>query len=278
MVSVISHAYWNFLTKRAGNKGIFIGLAKIAEAAIFAIPFVAILVCVSFDLSLWYFVVVAALLAFLNYTFLIRAYAHADLSVAYPISRASTLFLPFLAYYFIGETIDVTGAAAIVLVTVGVFAIRFDSIRSEGIAGLIKSPGTGYALLAALTVALYTVWDKIAVGNLHPFLYFYAYSALVAVFYAVLTFTRFGRADIRREWQINRAGILQVALLNTFTYVLILIALGMSKATYIGALRQLSLVVGAFFGWRLLHESVSVSRIVGIALLVIGGGLTLFAG
>jgi drug/metabolite transporter (DMT)-like permease len=202
---------------------------------------------------------------------------HADLSVAYPISRASTLFLPFIAYCFIGETINATGIVAVVLVTVGVFAIRFDAIRSEGIAGLLKSPGTGYALLAALTVALYTVWDKVAVENLHPFLYFCAYSAVVAVFYAVLTFTRFDRDDIRKEWQSNRVGILQVAVLNTFTYVLVLIALGMSKATYIGALRQLSLVVGTFFGWRLLHEPISASRMVGIALLILGGGLTLFA-
>ena len=42
-----------------------------------------------------------------------------------------------------------------------------------------------------------------------------------------------------------------VALLNTCTYILVLIALSMSKAIYVGTLRRISLVVGVFLGWRL---------------------------
>ncbi len=89
---------------------------------------------------------------------------------------------------------------------------------------------------------------------------------------------KFSRNDVKKEWQNNKLSIVQVAFFNTFTYVLILIALGISKATYVGTLRQLSLVIGVFPGWKYLNESISLSRITGVILLVIGGGLTLFAG
>ena len=280
MISVFTHAYWNFLAKRADNKDLFMGLSKMAEAFIFAVPFIFILGYKGFDLSVWYFVVVASLFVFLNYFFLLNAYKHIDLSVGYPISRASTLFLPFLAYYFIHETINATGILALVFVTLGVFVIRLDSSGEEGISGvfnLFKNPGTLYALLAALTVASYTIWDKVAIRQIDPFLYFYAYTALVAVFYAILTFHTFTQEDRRREWHANKSYIVTVAVLNTFTYLLILTALGISKATYVGALRQLSLVVGVFLGWKFLNEPISAFRIAGVLLLIVGGGLTLFA-
>ncbi|MCP4108377.1 MAG: EamA family transporter [Desulfobacteraceae bacterium] len=281
MISVVTHAYWNFLAKRAENKDLFMGLSKIAEAVIFGVPFLAVLACKGFDTGSWYFVIIASLFVFLNYFFLTSAYKHIDLSVAYPISRSSTLFLPFIAFYFIGETIDPVGITSLVFVTLGVFVIHFDTIKDEGITGffkLFRNPGIIFALLAAFTVASYTVWDKVAISHIYPFLYFYAYTFLVAVFYAILTYMKFSRNDVREEWQNNWLSIVQVAFFNTFTYVLILIALGISKATYVGTLRQLSLVIGVFLGWKFLNESISFFRVTGVILLVVGGGLTLFAG
>ena len=68
-----------------------------------------------------------------------------------------------------------------------------------------------------------------------------------------------------------------VALLNTFTYLLVLAALSVSKATYVRALRQISLVVGVFLGWKYLRESLTKPKIVSVILLITGSGLTAFA-
>ena len=125
--------------------------------------------------------------------------------------------------------------------------------------------------------ASYTIWDKIAVSSLPPFLYFYGYTFLTALFYVILLQSRFSRGQLREEWQQKWPGIIAVALLNTFTYLLILVALGLSKAAYVGALRQLSLVIGVMLGWRLLGERVGRPKLVAVLMLVAGSALIAFA-
>ncbi len=53
--------------------------------------------------------------------------------------------------------------------------------------------------------------------------------------------------------------------------------IGLSKATYVGALRQLSLVIAVFLGWRVLKEPLPAPRLISLFLLVIGSGLIAFA-
>ena len=281
LVSAVTHGIWNFLAKRADDKDIFIGLSKLSEATLFLIPFIFLLFTIGVELNVWLlFVVVAALFVFLNYFFLSQAYKYIDLSVAYPISRSSTLFLPLLGYFFLGERIDIIGTLSIVLITVAVLGMQLDGFTRADFAGLLQNlmrPGILFAFLAALTVASYTIWDKVAVRQVHPFLYFYSYTALVSICYTVFMSAKFSRAQIQKEWRNHKVSIVAVAILNTFTYLLVLVALSLSKATYVGALRQISLVIAVFLGWRVLKEPLPAPRIFSILLLIIGSGLIVFA-
>lgn len=281
LVSTLTHGLWNFLAKRATNKDIFIGLSKISEASLFLIPFLVLLSRNGYGAPNWFvFVFVASCFVFLNYFFLGQAYKRVDLSVAYPISRSSTLYLPILAYLFIDERIDAVGLLSILLITAAVLIIQLESFRKEEIRSLLQKlarPGIIFALLAALMAASYTIWDKVAVSQIHPFLYFYSYTFVTALFYAVMLKVRFSRDTIQHEWQSQKWSIVAVAVLNTFTYMLVLIALNLSKASYIGALRQLSLVVGVGLGWWLLNEKLPRPKIVGVLLLIMGSGLIAFA-
>jgi hypothetical protein len=49
------------------------------------------------------------------------------------------------------------------------------------------------------------------------------------------------------------------------------------KAIFVGALRQISLVVGVFLGWKLYHEPVSKTRLLGVVGIILGSLLTLVA-
>ena len=279
LISSVTHAWWNLLAKRAYNKDIFFGLSKISEILLFFLPFLWYWRRVGFDSRNWYFVVVGALLIFTYYLLLAQAYQRMELSVAYPIARSSTLFLPLLAFIFIGETIDAVGFVAIVLVIVGVLILPLASFRRADVVRVLaqlKQPGVIFALLTALAVAAYTLWDKVAVARIRPFLYYYSYSTLAALCFALLL-TRFPRADIRHEWQQHRWSIIGVGVLDMATYTMALTALSLSKATYTGTLRQLSLAVGVFFGWHFLNERVPLPKLTGVALLIIGGTLILFA-
>lgn len=278
IISSFTHAFWNFLTKKAIEKDIFIGLSKITEVAIFFIPFLVLVTRSPFKIvKYWYFIVIAAVFVFLNYVLLSQAYKHIDLSLAYPISRSSTLFLPLVAFLLLRETIDRIGWLSIMLILSGVFLMYVDDLTRYGIMAL-KNFGLLFALLAALTVACYTVWDKMAITHLHPFVYFYSYTFLTGTFYGLFLFQKQKRAKIHREWSQKKHSIVAVALLNTGTYLLVLLALSLSKAIYVGALRQLSLAFAVFLGWKVLHERVSFARFVGIIVLSAGSTLTLISG
>jgi len=281
IISAITHGIWNFLAKRGDKKDIFIGLSKLSEVVVFLGPFLILLSSAGIGFDAWYvYVTIAACFVFLNYFFLAQAYKQVEFSIAYPISRSSTLFLPILGYLFVGERIDSIGLSSIILISIGVLGLQLNSFEKEEFVALFQKlvrPGIIFAILAALTLASYTIWDKVAVTHIHPFLYFYSYTALTSLIYVFFLWTRFSKAQIKNEWQRKKSSIVLVAVLNTFTYLLVLTALSFSKATYVGAMRQLSLVVGIVLGWRILNESLSIPRIISIVLLVVGSGLIAFA-
>ena len=281
LISAVTHGLWNFLAKRANNKDVFIGLSKVTESLLFLLPFLVVLAGNGYGAANWpLFVAIAAGFVFLNYFFLSQAYKQIELSIAYPISRASTLFLPLLAFLFIGERLDGIGWIAIVLITLAIFilqlqAFSWDEVRLLG--GNLVRPGIIFALLAALMAASYTIWDKVAVSYIHPFLYFYSYTFLTSFFYAGLLTLRFERTAVVQEWRQHKQSIIAVAILNTFTYLLVLIALNISKASYVGTLRQVSLVVGVLLGWHYLGENIGKPKLVSIGLLLFGSILIALA-
>jgi uncharacterized membrane protein len=78
---------------------------------------------------------------------------------------------------------------------------------------------------------------------------------------------------ISTEWRAKRWPIVQVAVLNTVSYLLILFALREGVSSYIIGFRQLSIAIGVVFGWRFLSESLTPGRRLGATLIVLGCGL-----
>lgn len=276
--SAIAHGCWNFLFKQAHDKDAFLALSKIVEPLLYGVPFFFILFQFGFKQSAVGYVAVGALLSIANYLLLANAYKRLDLALAYPISRSSTIFLPFLAYLFFSEVIDITGWVSVITVSLGVVVIQMSGRNrtTSNKRSVNERWGLVFAILAALTVALYTLWGREAVNHMHPFIYMYCYT-LVTCIYFVPTLTKIKREIVKREWQENKWRITVVAFLNTFSYVLMLFALTMSKIAYVGALRQLSLVFGVALGWFFLKERLTHFRVIGLFLIIGGATLSYFA-
>ena len=276
VASTVTHAYWNFLIKRSGGGQVFVGLSKVLEAVVFAPVFVvAMLAGDAFGLlHAWPIILIGALLTLANYLALGRAYEIGDMSIVYPVAGGGTLlFLPALGFLAFGERLSALGWIAVGSIVVGIVVLQLPALSRQAVSDLwpsVASPSVAYALLAAVAAAGYAVWDKRAVQTLEPFLYFYAYSALVAIAYGMFLGRRYPRAALRAEWRAHRSPILQVAVLNTVTYVLVLFALRTGASTYVVAVRQLSIAVGAVLAWRLLGESFGAPRRLGVGLVVAG--------
>jgi uncharacterized membrane protein len=133
------------------------------------------------------------------------------------------------------------------------------------------------AVAAAAVAAGYTIWDKRAVQTLTPLGYFAAYTVIVGIAYAAYLLRATAPSEIRATWRGHRGAIVQVAALNSASYLLALIALQTGKASYVIALRQLSIAAGALLGWALLGESLPFPRRFGIGLVVAGAVLLALA-
>lgn len=275
LISAFTHAYWNFILKRAKGTQVFIGLSKLVEVGLFLLPFAYVVVSKQIAiLHYWPYYVVGAALVILNYIFLGQAYKSGDLSLSYPISRAGALlFLPILAYLFIGERIDTVGMIAIALILVGLLALQLPAFTLREfklIAAKFMNSATAHALLAAFTAACYTLWDKHSIHYLSPFVYFYAYTALTGIVYAAFILIKHPFDRIKTEWVRCKASIIQVGFFNTFTYMLVLFSLQTGKASYVIALRQLSIVFGVLIGWKVLQEVFPWPKKFGVTVLLAG--------
>jgi drug/metabolite transporter (DMT)-like permease len=276
LISAATHAYWNFLLKRAGGTRPFIALSKVAESLVF-LPVFAVLAWrqppgVMADVAP--FALVATVLVLASYATLGAAYQLGDLSFAYPIARGAALvFLPPLGWLAFGERVGPLGSMAVALILTGVLAMQLPSLTSEGVRALggrlIGAP-TAVALLMAFLLAAGTLWDKHSISAVPLFAYFYAYTAATAVCYLAWTLRSDGMTAFRAAWADHGGSALAVGVLNTVSYGLALTALQTGESTYVIGLRQLSIVGGVWLGARVLGEPISAPRRLGVTLLVSG--------
>ncbi len=90
---------------------------------------------------------------------------------------------------------------------------------------------------------------------LSPLTYFAAYTVILGIVYVFVLPLMTGAQTPSKAWRGEWKIITQVAVLNTGSYLLALMALQTGQASYVIALRQLSIAVAAILGWRLLGES-----------------------
>ena len=279
IVSAATHAYWNFLLKRAGGTRPFIALAKTCEALVFLPPFLVIAWQLPAGVfrAVAPFALVATVLVLASYATLGAAYKLGDLSFAYPIARGAALvFLPPLGWLAFGERIGTIGACAVMLIVAGVLVMQLPQLTPAGVRALggrlIGAP-SAVALLMAFILAVSTLWDKLAIGSVPLFVYFYAYTALTGACYLVWSLRSDGAPALRLAWTEHRTSVVVVGVLNMVSYGLALVALRSGASTYVIGLRQLSIVVGVWLGVRVLGERMDLPRKVGVSLLVAGCGL-----
>jgi drug/metabolite transporter (DMT)-like permease len=78
------------------------------------------------------------------------------------------------------------------------------------------------------------------------------------------------RAQVAIEARVYRKPVIIVSVLGPLGYILVLFAMRLAPVSHVAPARELSTLVGAWFGSRLLRESSGPWRIAGAALIVAG--------
>ncbi len=268
LVAAGLHATWNLLVKRAKEKQVLTWLALITGIVFFA-PF-TLLRPIALA-SIWPFILGSALCEALYYLTLLSAYEHGDFSLIYPMARGTApAFLLLWTALFLGERPRLFGVIGIALLVLGLVVVGGNAWWSLRKTTSLSTNGLALALGVALCISVYTTIDGAAVQRVNPLTYIVIVLALTTVLITPAILRRYGKAAIVVEWQANWPRILVVGICTLLAYTLALVAFTMTRVSYAGAIREVSVVFAALIGWRYLHESLGVSRTVGSILIFSG--------
>ncbi len=268
--SAFIHATWNLLAKRVEGGTAFLWPVYVVSAVLYA-PLALAVVLVArpvIGAAQLLFIAGTVVLHLGYFAFLTAGYRAGDLSLVYPVSRATGPLLSTAgAIALFAERPTPLALAGGLLIVVGAVVLTGDP-RALHAAG--ASRALAYALLTGGTIALYTLWDKQAVSTLAipPLLYDWARNVGLAVVVAPAALRQ--RAAVARHLRTDRREVLGVAILSPLAYILVLTALSVSPVSYVAPLRESGILVGALLGTRLLAEEGGRRRVAAAAAMALG--------
>ena len=272
--SAFAHASWNFLLKRGTNQEVFIWWFLVSTGVLLFPLGIALLLIYPVEGPGWWYILGTALLHVLYFLFLGRGYARGDLSVVYPIARGSgPALVPLLGVLVLDEAVTMAAVVGIGTIILGIFTVhwwgRFADILSNP-TKILRAPGTRYGLLTGLLIATYSVWDKVGVSHVNPFLYMYGMTVGTAVFLTPYMVGTHGTTVLKREWASAKVAIVASGLLTFLAYGLVLTALTTSKVSYVAPTREVGIVIGVLLGTLVLKEPFGGGRLIGSGLILTG--------
>lgn len=281
LTGAVLHATWNMLVRRGGHPEAFAWWLA-ASAAVLWLPLgVYLWLTVGIPAAGWPFVVATSVIHAIYFVLLGRAYEHGELSLVYPIARGTgPLLVPAIAVPLLGERLTPVGIVGVALIVIGVVTLQMGGLRAGAFDRLIATlrlPAARYALATGVTIAVYTVVDKAGVGVVHAVLYGYllfAGSAALASIY----FWRARRVALLACWRDDRRSILIAGVISPITYFLALAAFQLGQVSYLGPMREISIVLAALLGALALRERVDLARMVSAAVTALGVAIIAFGG
>jgi drug/metabolite transporter (DMT)-like permease len=268
VLAAFAHSTWNLLAKRASNNTHFIWFSSLSEV-ILLLPLAIWTLADSRPHLSWkavIFLFATGVLHLLYTESLLRGYRVGDLSIVYPLARGTGPLLSFFgAILVLGERPSIVAGAGAVLVTSGILVVSCGaSIHRDQWAGPCWGLATG------LTIACYTVADGFAVKTLllSPILVEYAGNLFRTIVLSVGAWRE--RTSLSDEFRLCWREALGVAVLTPMGYILVLFAMRMAPVSHVAPAREMSMMIGAYFGYRFLTEGNFARRLAGSLLIAAG--------
>lgn len=270
LTAALFHSCWNALTKQARDQFAFLCLAVAVGSVLFLPVTLWALPPGGVPAVAWPYVVATIVLHALYFYALGRSYRSGEFSLVYPVARGlGVALVPIFAALFLDERRSAAGALGIALVVVGIIALQWIGRPPAAVGARRRlGSGTGWALLTGVTIAAYALVDKAGVSRLHPVPYIglmFVGSLLLLLPAVLANVERF-----RREWTANWRAILVASVMTLTAYLLVLFAFRLSKAGYVVAAREVSIVFSVVIGRLWFAERHLAARLAGAALVLAG--------
>jgi drug/metabolite transporter (DMT)-like permease len=269
LLAAVTHSTWNLYAKKAAGSRHFVWLYSVGAIVLYLPIIAGIMVYERPHLgTIEYLALTATAVLHTGYSLVLQAgYRTSDLSLVYPIARGSGPLLSFVgATLLLGERPTVLAGLGLVLIVAGILLV----------AGLTREPhrapkaGIFFGLLTGLFIAGYTVNDGWSVKSLalSPFIIDFSGNLIRVVVLTPLALRDL--PGVAREVRVYAKPAAVVGVLGPLGYILVLFAMRIAPISHVAPARELSTLVGTYFGSRLLREKAVPARLAGAVCIVVG--------
>lgn len=274
LVSAAMNAGWNMIARKQGASDMFlrlslviaaIGVGPLIAAEFFGTPILAVS---------WKYALASSVFLAFNYLALSRAYASGDFTLVYPAARGIPALMVAAGDVLRGHPPAPLGWLGMALVTVGCLLLPHPSWRHIQWSRY-RNRTTAWIIVAALTIVGFTVADSQAAHAYPPGL---ATAMQYNVLETTLSIFTFGAVILFLDRPLLRSidwsawkWPLIASIFAFGGYTLVLWAYQLSaQASYVIAVRQISIVIGVVAGTFFFREPAGRSRIGAAAIITLG--------
>jgi drug/metabolite transporter (DMT)-like permease len=264
--SACLHAGWNLIAKRSTDP-LSALWGQFAIAGVLSL--IALFVVGGVPAEAWAWASITGIVHVPYLLALAAAYDRGDFSLAYPVARGGGALLAGIGgIVLLGDDVGALAVTAIVVVVIGMLLLSYGADRVQ----------VGFALIVAVAIGIYSTVDAHAArdvaGSTYVFCTFVVCGLSMSL-YGMAT----GRAPaLVRAVRSRPATFTMTAVMSVTTYGLVMLAVRRAPVGYVAALRESSVLLAAFVGWRYLDEGNARRRLLAAAVIVVGLILLISAG
>jgi drug/metabolite transporter (DMT)-like permease len=267
LTSAVFHALWNLILKKSPEKFVAMGWQALIGGilSLFVLFFTGLP-----PRSMWLFAVISMALEALYFILLSFAYRDHDFSLVYPVARGAAPALVVLwSFIFLHEIPSAGGFIGIATIICGLVIIGLTSFFQPH-NGKPQFKGIAIALLIALVISAYTLIDGFAVKHGPALPYGLTMFMLVPTLTTPVVLRNYGLGSFNEAMRKQPARLILIGLLGVVAYLFALFAYSLAPVNYSEAIREVSVVLGAFAGWQFLGEKLGKIRVIGAAIIFAG--------
>lgn len=262
LVAALLHAMWNSIVKSGDDKLKSTALLALTTCILtaFTLPFIELPHSQS-----WFYLVISVALQVLYYILVALNYKRSELSLSYPLMRGCAPVLVALASLcLIDESLSIFGWLGILLIALGIISMAWSARKVADTAGIVL------ALLNATVIATYTLVDGLGVryaGSAISYaVWLFFLSTIPIVIWALVYYKHAFIAYSRAHWVSGTIA----GFGSSLAYAMVLWAMLYAPIALVAALRETSIVFATMIAAWMLKETVSLSRILAVSLIVLG--------
>ena len=267
LCAAVLHATWNIAIKQTGDRFlalwaqfVFAGSAALAALITWSVVYSPPNIAWTWS--------IASGVGHLPYVLLLaRAYDKGDFSVTYPIARgAGALYSAIFGVLILKDDLSPLSMSGIAVVIFGLWILT----SNQKIKNVLPALGV------AATIGIYSVVDAYGARTSNSIAFalsVFVSGATSISMWALLTRAKQLRGFMRSSWKIAAFG----GAMSLISYSLVVYAFTLAPVGYVATLREASVLIAAFAGWRMLGEGDHRRRLIA-AFVVVAGLVVLVAG